>query len=511
MKVGLLSQIQGRTKVLSVVGLASLVIVSAAIQNNSIKSQKLSALKGGLQTCFTRLHNSYTARLLGADSEYLTNGFTQTTEECLGETIHAYETLGLDNTVVLDDLNTLANDANWFHQKITAQESQGLFEGNPENVLLGALGSRFEKLELKKIQINDAIHSLHNALNSRKGTMSTFFYVIAGFVPLFLGLDYLRRRSDEEALEEVLEESNRLLSEDSVSMTTIKPLIIKALNLMGLGKLGQLFEVAYFRHQSETKVDSAAGIQVPVEQGKFAREEQIEEMWTRPGASGESTNESRSKNKRNRKQNRKQNRKTENLNASAQTASVPETKEELRPQKKHLGAEVELEDRIATVIDLISSKIFTLGINLDIDSEDIKVYAEEEALDQVIYHLLTNAIDNYDFEDPKKYLSINTRVLGSTVLFDVFDSGREFSKEFLRQTKGLSTGILEHTDLAIAQSLVKDMGAKISFENVGNEDGGHVGRKIQIVLTAVESSNKKKKVTRVEKGTKKEILERMNS
>ena len=55
------------------------------------------------------------------------------------------------------------------------------------------------------------------------------------------------------------------------------------------------------------------------------------------------------------------------------------------------------------------------------------------------------------------------------------------------------------------------MGAKISFENVGNEDGGHVGRKIQIVLTAVESSNKKKKVTRVEKGTKKEILERMNS
>ena len=265
MKVGLLNKIQGRTKVLSIVGLASLVMVSAGIQNNSIKAQKLLALKGGLQTCFTRLHNSYTARLLGAESEYLTNAFTQTTEECLGETVRAYETLGLNNNIILDDLNTLANDANWFHQKITAQEAGGTFEGNPESVLLSALGSRFERLELKKIQINDAIHSLQNAINGRKGTMSTFFYVIAAFVPLFLGLDYLRRRSDEQALEEVLEESDRLLADDKVSLATVKPLVTKALNLMGLGKLAQLFEVAVFRSQNETKADSVAGVPAPVE------------------------------------------------------------------------------------------------------------------------------------------------------------------------------------------------------------------------------------------------------
>ena len=111
-------KIQEKTKILSLAGLASLVIVSVGIQNNSIKTQELSTLKGGLQTCFTRLHNSYTARLLGSDSQYLSSGFTETTEECLGETIHTYETLAMDNTIILDDLNTLANDANWFHQKI---------------------------------------------------------------------------------------------------------------------------------------------------------------------------------------------------------------------------------------------------------------------------------------------------------------------------------------------------------------------------------------------------------
>ncbi len=486
MKVGLLNKIQGRTKILSIVGLASLVMVSAGIQNNSIKAQKLSALKGGLQTCFTRIHNSYTARLLGAESEYLTNAFTQTTEECLGETVRAYETLGLGNNVILDDLNTLANDANWFHQKVTAKEAGGSFEGNPESVLLSALGSRFEKLELKKIQINDAIHSLQNALNGRKGTMSTFFYIIAAFVPLFLGLDYIKRRADEQALEEVMEESDRLLAEDKVTLAAVKPLVTKALNLMGLSKLAQLFEVAVFRAQNDELEDKAVGVQAPVEDAKIARAEQIEEMWTRPAATADVTV------------------------AKNQVEEKKNTQEELRPLKQNLGPVVELEDRIAGVVDLISSKVFTMGINLDIKSEEVRVHADEEALDQIIYHLITNAIDNYDFEDPKKYLSINVRTLGSTVFLDIFDSGRKFSKEFLRQSKGLSTGILEHTDLAIAQSLAADMGSKISFENVGNEDGQHVGRKVQVVLSAAETGSNKK-VTRVEKGTKKEILKRMNA
>jgi len=489
MKVGLLNKIQGRTKVLSVVGLASLVMVSAGIQNNSIKSQKLSSLKGGLQTCFTRLHNSYTARLLGAESEYLANGFTQKTEECLGETINAYEAIGLNNTVILDDLNTLANDANWFHQKITTKESNGLFEGNPENVLLNALGGRFEKLEVKKIQVNDAIRSLQNALNARKGTMSTFFYLIAAFVPIFLGIDYLKRRADEEALEEISKESNRLLSEDGISLSTVKPLILKSLNVMGLGKLAQLFEVALIREQADLNRDISVGVQVPAEDSRVARNEQIEEIWTRP--------------------------------ASSKLVGKVEAQKVLNPQ--YVGEEVELEERIASVVDLLSAKVFTMGINLDIKSEEIKVYAEEEALDQVIYHVLSNAIDNYNFEDPKKYLSINVKQLGAHVFLDIFDSGRQFSKEFLRQSKGLATGILEHTDLAIAQSLAGDMRTKISFDNVDDGAGEHVGRKVQIVFTAVEDRNQKskswksrrahknKQVTRIEKGTKKDLLRRMHS
>ena len=164
------------------------------------------------------------------------------------------------------------------------------------------------------------------------------------------------------------------------------------------------------------------------------------------------------------------------------------------------------------MIDLVSSKIFTQGINLDINTEEVDVYGERENLEQAFYNLLTNAIENYDFDDPRKFLSINVRQLGRTVLVDFFDSGSEFSKEFLRQSKGFATGMIEHTDLAIAQSLIEDEQAKISFENVCNEDGDQVGRKVQIVLSSVGEVSKKpskKKISRLERTTKRELLEKM--
>ncbi|MCR9205347.1 MAG: hypothetical protein NXH75_12260, partial [Halobacteriovoraceae bacterium] len=81
------------------------------------------------------------------------------------------------------------------------------------------------------------------------------------------------------------------------------------------------------------------------------------------------------------------------------------------------------------------------------------------------------------------------------------------------QSKGLATGIVQHTELAIAQSLIEESYGKISFENVANEDGESVGRKIQVVLEAVISKEKSipKKKVHVEKTTKKEFLASLKS
>ena len=142
----------------------------------------------------------------------------------------------------------------------------------------------------------------------------------------------------------------------------------------------------------------------------------------------------------------------------------------------------------------------------------MKVYGNKESMEQALYNLFINAIDNYNFDDPQKFLRVSTRKLGSTVLVDLFDSGNEYDRDFLKQSKGLLEADEDFTDLAIAQSLIEENEAKISFENVANEDGAQVGRKVQLILEAVSEKAKKpgkRKLARVEKTTKRELLKRL--
>lgn len=476
MKVNLGKWIQGRSKILATAGLFALVGISAGLQNFATQSSKVVALQEGLQTCFTRLHNSYTARLIGSGSEYLTDSFVRNTEECFGEAIRVYESLEVDNGVVLEDLNALSTDVGWFHQKATAKAVDGLFDGNPENVIVANMGSRFEKLEIKKEEINEALISEKTRINSQKGMLASLFYVVAAIVPLFIGLDYFRQKSQEDVLENGEREAKKILKDGNANGAAVKELIVRTLSGLGLRSLARLYEMTTLRE----------GIEEPVTQ----KGTQADEAGSPVFVSGKNDKETALK--------------------IDEAWLEGESKKPRKPKVKR--ATFSLEESIGSVVDLVSSKIFTQGIKLDINSEDIEVFGEREPFEQALYNLMNNAIENYNFDDPHKYLSLNVRKLGSTVFMDLFDSGREFSKGFLRQAKGLSTGMVEHTELAIAQSLVEDFDAKISFENVANEDGDQVGRKAQLILEAVSSNEKsipKRRLARIEKATKKELLKKM--
>lgn len=481
MKVGLPQMLQGRTKILSTISLMALVLVSAGLQNISQKNGKILILQEGIQTCFSRVHNSYTARLLGSGANYLQDSFVGKTEECFGEAVRLYEELGLENGTILDDLNALSNDVSWFHQKIQAKNVDGLFEGNPENVLLSSIGGRYEKLEIKRDSIGEGLEAARAALKSQKGVLGTIFYGVAAIIPFLLAFDFFSRRSSEAELEDVEKEASELLKSERFSFDLLTPLISRTLKAMGLKSLAQYYELTMSRSTLEAiesgkgeisgnNSEDKSGVQVLAANDRVKRAEQVERLWTEPEA-------------------------------------APKQKKPSRPRKS-----LNLEESLMSVIDLVSPKIFTSGIKLDTQTETIQVYGEKEPVEQAFYHLLVNAIDNYDFDDPKKFLSINTRKLGNTVLLDFFDSGREFSREFLRQAKGLATGMVEHTDLAIAQSLIEETGQKISFENVADAKGKHLGRKVQVVLEAVgekKESIPKRRLARLEKSTKKELLAKM--
>lgn len=491
MKVNPKSLIQGRSKAFSMLSLFALIGLSSALQHFSGQTSKVLALQDGLQTCFTRVHNTYTARLIGSGSDYLSNNFVQTTEECMGEVIRVYENLDLDNNVVLDDLNAIATDLSWFHQKVRATStSDGLFDGNPENVLLSNIGSRYEKLEIKKEEVNQGLINTKTMIAGRKSNVAVLFYGVAAIVPLLLAFEYFQRRRQEEILEKSEKEAKDLLKEGAQDSHAVHDLVVTTLKAMGMGHVAQVFEINKISAQQDvsnsaklngnapkkSEEKDSAGKPIMLSQNGTTNEEKIDKIWSQP-----------------------------------ERETTPQIQRE----------SFELEDAITNVIDHISSKIFTLGIKLDIQTEPIKVYGERESIEQAFYNLLINAIDNYNFDDPNKFLSITTRKLGSTVLVDFFDSGNEYSLEFLRQAKGLIEEDESFLDLSIAQGLIEEQESKISFENVANEDGKLVGRKVQVVLEAARTQDRnqdkpatknasKRRLARVEKTTKKELLKKLS-
>jgi hypothetical protein len=404
-----------------------------------------------------------------------------TTEECFGEVIGLYETLDLNKVDSLESLNALVNDVSWFHQKALATSDQGLFEGNPESVLLSAISSRYEKFEIKKEVVFDSLAKARQSISAQRSVVGKLFYFIAAFIPLLLLFDFFTSSDEAGKTDDLKKDVNLLVASGNTSFEAIKPLISKALQRSGLAQLSFLLDQSEEAQSESAPEDSRSksdrrsldenGGPVFVSPTKALSSRELDEIWQRKAPSA--------------------------------------VAEESLSQKT-----LSLEKSITNVVDLVSAKVFTQGIKLDINTEEIEVLGDQENLEQAFYNLLTNAIDNYDFDDPRKFLSINVRQLGRTVLVDFFDSGREFSKEFLRQSKGLATGMVEHTDLAIAQSLIEDERAKISFENVCNEDEQQVGRKVQIVLSSVSSVSKgpsKRRLTRLEKTSKKALLEKMKS
>ena len=79
MMVGLQNWFSGRIKYFSLFGLAGLLGLTLALQRYSQNSSNIVTLQDGVQTCFLRVHNSFTARLISKGEGFLSSSFTDTT------------------------------------------------------------------------------------------------------------------------------------------------------------------------------------------------------------------------------------------------------------------------------------------------------------------------------------------------------------------------------------------------------------------------------------------------
>ncbi|WP_417335552.1 ATP-binding protein [Halobacteriovorax marinus] len=459
------------------IGATALLITTGVFQHKlNVKISNISALKSNLATCFSRVNQSYTAKVIGdANSMYLETGFMKTTEECLSEVNTFSQEVFASSAVKLGQaLNALISDIHWFHERV--EESSSSFSDKDAEVILSNLSDRFEKLEMKYDNVDGELISKEGSISLSKSNLTIFLITLCFIAPLLLLWDFAQRRTLEQRNKYAEDEARkRMESTEAIAHNEVATIIKDALEQNKLVYCSKLFTQYHTLSALNPLKEDSTRIQAMVTPENLT-EQAIDDIW----------NQSES---------------DDSLVLSAEG----ETRVE---EESYSGAVAQIDKSLTKVVNHLSNKLLAEGVIIDLDiAEDLTVRGEDEALEQVVYNVIMNAVKNCQQNDETGRVSISAKRVGTSVIINLTDSGLGFSKDFLSAVNGLAD-LDEHMPLSlqISRELLEDAGGDISFENTYRA-GEVCGSKVQIVMRSAEAQSKR--VASVQSGTKKEILEAM--
>jgi signal transduction histidine kinase len=458
------------------------------IQSLSQNVKQVSVLQNGIQTCFSRVAQTYTAKLLGETSSlYLDAGFMNATEECFGETMaeteeHFSQALKKSSK----KLNTLASDVHWFQQRIAnAEESE--FSKTTSGISISNLGQRFEKLEQTKDEIAEANEIFKVEILSTLASLKVSFYILSFLLPFMLIWDFAERKS-------LLDRNKRLEGEAKDELETLGPdasdrveeLIRTALDQNELVYCSKLFSNYHantsFRNATDFKTPTHGKVELINSSDKQAYDQQIDRIWAE----------------------------SELEDSSELNLKELEVIEEFNNIPEGLDS-VGLNNVLGRVVKNLSNKLLAEGIFIDMDiDEDAHVYGNEESMEQVFFHVIQNAVKNSNLGIAPQKVQISHKHLGGTTVIEVSDSGKGFSPEVIDSKLGLNKEELP-ISLQICGSFMEEFSGEVAFSNNYNADGDVKGSIVKLIFkrAKVDHSSDNIRVRDVQKGTKREILARM--
>ncbi|PIK16575.1 ATP-binding protein [Halobacteriovorax sp. JY17] len=459
------------------VGATALLIMTGVFQHKlNVKISDISSLKSNLSTCFSRLNQSYTAKVIGdSTSMYLESGFMKTTEECLGEVSGFAEEIFAANAVKLGQtLNALISDIHWFHERL--EESSNSFSGKDIEVILSNLSDRFEKLEMKYDNVDGELMSKESSISLSKSNLTILLISLCFIVPLLLLWDFAQRRGLEQRNSNSEKDArDRIESGDAIVHSEVATIIKDALEQNQLVYCSKLFSQFHALSTLNPTKDSVGKIQAMVT-NRNVTEVEIDNIWNQSEA-------------------------IDSIVRSAEGNSISEAIEET-----YQGPVVGLDQTLTKVVNHLSNKLLAEGVIIDLNiAENLGVQGEDEAVEQVVYNIIMNAVKNCQVGGTTGRISVDAKRIGSNVCVNLVDTGEGFSKDFLSAVNGLGD-IDQHMPLSlqISKELIEDSLGSISFENL-YRDGKISGGKVQVVMKSAELNSKR--VASVQAGTKRDILE----
>ena len=468
--------LESKRSIAGLIVLATLIFTTYNIQENSGRIKRLTNFESGMQTCFSRVNQTYTAKMLAdTSSNYLTQNFQNLTEECFAEGIlNVEDSFKTELSLVAKKLSTLASNVHWFHEDILAPGGArlaGVGSGESRDV-----GARFEKIETTKDEILDSSEQYKNEIGNSLNKEKTIFYVSATFLVLLMFSEFMsnaRRSMVNNSYEKQAEAE--LLDNGGIASVKVGDIIRSALEQNNLSNCSKLFTNFYASQNYDKNLKNKnkynlEGLITPTgPQTVVELNQTIDKIWNDDsiGVQADVIEE----------------KSFENLNLAKMSSAV---------------------------INLLAEKLFSFGIQVDLKiPENLIVKARTEELEQTLYHLMTYAINSTQSLTDEKTISIFAHRLGDVVAFDLIHSGSGIDESVLKGRAGLisKTNDLD-LDLKICQSLLEEIQAKMQLDNKLNQNGDVVGGRIKIIFksgTVSESS----RLVDLKIGSKKEILAEM--
>lgn len=466
MKVNPVSFLKNKKGLAGLTCIALLVTAAIFIQGLSGRIRMITVLGEGVQTCYQRTHQTYTARVLGdLGAPYLEQSFLSSTQECLADSMSYFEAhlapFLTGGVTLLNEINDLTHE---FNKKLNGME------GNPEGVVASVLGRRFERLETKKDEFLERLENLSGKALASYSSLNWSFFLLIGLVSFFfigelwnaLSLGRLNADLEKKALS--------FLHDPKAKAEQIGELLTEALETNGLkscsllvnGTVRQVKELSSSILQEELPTLKVRPV---LAAGPLELDAQIDKMWNAPESA-------------------------------------------IKKEEREQDLSVSFNEVLGNTLEILSSRFVTSAISLDINiPNNIRVNGSDEEIQQVVYLLLNQVIKSCEGSDKESSLSIDVKTLGNTVFFTLLDSGIGFSKEFLEFNRGLSPNCPDTSrDLLIVREFAKELNADLSFENLLASDGGVVGSKVQVALRSPgESLESGRRLVSLKKGKKKDL------
>lgn len=456
--------------------LAGLIFTTYKIQENSGQIKRLTNFESGIQTCFTRVNQTYTANLLGdAGSNYLTQNFQNLTEECLAEGILTVEnSFSKELSGAAKQLSNLASNVHWFHEDILAPNGAKSMAANAEG---RDVGSRFEKIETTKDEILESTSAFKTEITNSLNQLKNIFYVSSTLLVILMLAEYMsltRRRLSNNAREK--EAQAELLDNGGVASVKVGEIIRVALEqneLMNCSKLFANFHANAVSSSGKNRM-SLETLVTPMNANTNKASRNIETIWE-----------------------------DDSIGVAADSSAEVQLND------------LNLEAMSSSVVDLLTEKLFSQGVQIDVNiPEGLLIKGRQEELEQALFHLFTYAINSTQSENGEKTISVFAHKLGDVVAFDMIHSGAGFDEAILKQRSGLSSSEEQlDLDLQVAQSLLNEVQAKIQLDNKIDQSGNVVGGRVKIIFKSgsVQSQTASApaasgRLVDLKVGSKKEIL-----